>query len=218
MTATTKKEAKDALAKVSEQGEGEELPKGKTPEPSHFERFLSIYQRFPDKGWKPAKNVPVNPSTNVAGSQAANPSVITNEQALLWAQLSNQRYRMILLYLTHCLQIEIKPESFYGQLVSWTFGEMYNLRAISDILTTLPQLKKNSKDKWAGSPFEIPYNLNLPSREPNKWRTHRDQILNSRLIIDQLLTYADVGHTIYLKALKSSDDKALAFINAIINP
>ena len=78
--------------------------------------------------------------------------------------------------------------------------------------------KKNSKDKWAGSPFEIPYNLHLPSREPNKWRTHRDQILNSRLIIDQLLTYADVGHTIYLKALKSSDDKALAFINAIINP
>jgi rubrerythrin len=218
MTATNRKDAKAALAKVSEQGEGEELHTGKKHELSHFERFLEIYQAFPDsRSWQPSKKVPVNPSTNIADEKNPPPNAITNIQSLLWAQLSNQRYRMILLYLSHCLQIEIKPKSFYGQLVSWTFGEMYNLRAISDILTTLPQVKGGPKDQCAASPFEIPYNLHLPSREGNKWRTHRDQLLNSQIIIDQLLGYTDVGHTIYLKALRSSDEKALAFVNAIIN-
>ncbi len=127
----------------------------------------------------------MNPSTNVSADKPG-ASDITHEVSLLWAQLSNQRYRMILLYLSHSLQMDIRPASFYGHLVSWSFGEMYNLRSISDILTTLPQRNNGPKDHYAASPFELPYNLNLPSREVNKWRAHRDQIQNCRIIIDEI--------------------------------
>jgi rubrerythrin len=216
-TATNRADAKTALAKIAEQGEGEEISMKPSTEESHFKRFLLIYSAFPKAGrWQASKQVPLNPSTNLPGVDP-DPSIITDEQALLWAQLSNQRYRMILLYLSHSLQMEIKPDSFYGQLVSWTFGEMYNLRSISDILTTLPQQKGNRKGPSAASPFELPYNLNLPAREMNKWRAHRDQLLNSRIIIDELLEYSDVAHAIYLKALRSADDKALSVIQSIIN-
>jgi hypothetical protein len=217
LTATNPQDAKKALAEVAEQGEGEEIHIGKTRNPSHFERFLDIYRNFPESNsWQPSKKVPLDPSTNVTAAKPG-PAVITNPQALLWAQLSNQRYRMILLYLSHSLQMEIKPDSFYGQLVSWTFGEMYNLRSISDILTTLPQLSGRTKEQYAASPFELPYNLNLPAREVNKWRAHRDQIQNSRIIIDELLEYADRAHSDYLKTLRSSDEQALAIINSVIN-
>jgi rubrerythrin len=216
-TANNVKDAKAALAKVAEQGEGEEIQTGATDNPSHFDRFLKIYKNFPDGGrsWKPSKEVPVNPSTNIS-ALATGPSDITDEQALLWAQLSNQRYRMILLYLSHSLQMDIKPASSYGQLVSWSFGEMYNLRSISDILTTMPQRNRGPKKNYAASPFELPYNLNLPSRETNKWRAHRDQIQNSRIIIDELLEYKNREHAIYLNALKSADEKTLENINAMI--
>ena len=217
MTATNRNEAKKALGEISEQGEGEKIKIDKPASPSHFERFLEIYRSYPENNqWRPSKKVPTNPSTNLS-SQQTDSSVITNPEALLWAQLSNQRYRMILLYLSHGLQLEIKPDSLYGQLVSWSFGEMYNLRSISDILTTLPQLKLGPKDRLAASPFELPYNLNLPAREVNKWRTHRDQLLNSKIIIEELLEYTDEVHSIYLKALKSSDQQSLEVINAAIN-
>jgi rubrerythrin len=216
-TATNRADAKAALFKIAEQGEGEEVSMKPSTEESHFERFLHIYRAFPAAGrWEASKHVPLNPSTNLPATDP-DPSIITDEQALLWAQLSNQRYRMILLYLSHCLQMEIKPASFYGQLVSWTFGEMYNLRSISDILTTMPQQKGNRKGPRAASPFELPYNLNLPARETNKWRAHRDQLLNSRIIIDELLEYYDVAHAIYLKALRSADEQALSVIKSIIN-
>lgn len=215
-TANSVHAAKAALAKIAEQGEGDEISKSKSAEPSHFERFLEIYRAFPSRDWKPSKNVPTNPSTNVSADKPG-PSDITNEQALLWAQLSNQRYRMILLYLSHSLQMDIKPTSYYGQLVSWSFGEMYNLRSISDILTTMPQSNKGPKDQYAASPFELPYNLNLPSREANKWRAHRDQLQNSRIIIDELLEYKNRAHAVYLSALRNSDEQALATINHIIH-
>ncbi len=216
LTATNLKEARDALGRIAEQGEGEEIHIGKTNHPSHFERFLEIYSEFPESGWRASKNVPLNPSTNLS-EENPGPSDITNEKALLWAQLSNQRYRMILLYLSHSLQMEIQPDSHYGQIISWTFGEMYNLRSISDILTSFPRKKGGKKEQCAGSPFEQPYNLNLPSREVNKWRAHRDQILNSEIIINELLEYKDPVHEIYLQALKSSDGQNLRIINSIIN-
>ncbi len=46
-TANNVKAAKEALAKVAEQGEGEEISQSKTPRhPSHFERFMEIYKAF----------------------------------------------------------------------------------------------------------------------------------------------------------------------------
>ena len=216
-TANNAKTAKAALTKVAEQGEGEEINTSESASPSHFKRFLKIYKEFPDpRNWRPSKNVPVNPSTNVSDDKPG-PSVITNEQALIWAQLSNQRYRMILLYLSHSLQMDIKPASYYGQLVSWSFGEMCNLRSISDILTTMPQRNNRSVYNCAASPFELPYNLNLPSREVNKWRAHRDQLQNSRIIIDELLKYKNKAHAVYLHALRNSDEQALSIINSLIH-
>jgi hypothetical protein len=40
---------------------------------------------------------------------------------------------------------------------------------------------------------------------------------NSRIIINELLKYKDKAHAIYLNALKSSDEQALAIINSIIS-
>ncbi|MCW3055342.1 MAG: uncharacterized protein JWN14_4512 [Chthonomonadales bacterium] len=138
-----------------------------------------------------------------------------------WAQLSNVRYHMLLRYLTHSFRTEsvldaVSRNTPRGLLVSWAFGEMYNLRSLGAILAALPLDETGDETCRAGLPFEMPYSLALPDREQDRWRVHRDAIATSAFLIGCLLEKATGREREYLIGLQHLDQTALNSIIPII--
>jgi hypothetical protein len=207
LSPSNRDEAIDALRKISDQGEGTGLSDFNQ---SHFGRFLQIYRAFPGKrSWDPSRKVANNPTTDMDDRSA---SRIRNRDALKWAHLFNLRYRMLLMFLTHSFAVEApaghRENTPRALLITWTFGEMYNLRSIAEILMSLPL--DQSRVHFAGPPFEMPVSLALAAREPDRWRLHRDLMLASQHCVDELLgSRAGRGHQRYLTGLRSVNAKAL---------
>jgi hypothetical protein len=212
-TAHDRSSAQNAIKMVSEQGEGTST--SSDLDNSHFGKFLKIYREFPDAdSWKPSHNVAINPTTNPT---IHDPVRSIDGDACAWAELSNLRYHMLLLYLHHSFLMEAPSNgpsrSPRGSLISWTFGEMYNLRSLSEILMGMP-LQPGSELK-AGPPFEMPYTLTLPAREADRWRTHRDLLTASIALIKKILK-DQPARAAYLQALLTSDITTLEQINALV--
>ena len=101
-------------------------------------------------------------------------------------------------------------------LIHTTFGEMYNLRAISLMLVQTP-LKTGDKVKVAGPPFQMPYTLELPLDAVDRWRVHLDLFEGTKRVVSQLLLKApDARHT-YLRALLEGDARNAAAIQTMLN-
>jgi hypothetical protein len=191
------------VEKIAQQGEAAEQPVMPLPpgEPSHFARFLQIYRQiyreFPEAGdWSPTYSVPRNPNTAAepCSDEAMEAGRITNPQARLWAQLFNQRYRMLLTALAHTLHLGSDMErhgdqdrpTYRPQLRGLAFREMGNLADLAGILVTLPQYAEVPHGPVAGPPFELPYTLDLPLLELDRWRLQRDLIRDSDRLIAAL--------------------------------
>jgi hypothetical protein len=165
---------------------------------------------------EPSRNLARNPTTD---QSAPLDRRITNPPALLWAGLFNLRYRMLLMYLAHAFRIESSLKASgrtpRGLLLSWTFGEMYNLRSITEILMTLP-LHEDSDVLLAGPPFEMPYSLALGARDADRWRLHRDLLLASQQYVKALQDASGGQHENYLKGLHSANESALDQVLTLI--
>jgi hypothetical protein len=218
---TSRDGAVASLKAVAGQGEAPDASEDEG-EQSHFRRFLDIYRAYPeaDGSWEPARPVPTNPSVGHqqqgSGAGARPMSLITHPEARAWAHLANVRYRMLLLDLTHSFYVEPvegSSTSVRGLLVAKTFGEMYNLRAISTILMQLPQAVGSTS--VAAPPFEMPYTVVLPHDEPNRWRIHRDLIYSAQRILEDLKR-ANTPHLAYALALADWDARALETVVALI--
>lgn len=212
-TAVDRRSALDAIKNISLQGEGSDI---ENFDASHFGKFLKIYREFPyEEEWKPAKNVARNPTTDIYAPPERR---ITNEVALRWAGLFNLRYRMLLMYLAHAFRLEAPLRASgrtpRGLLLSWTFGEMYNLRSITEILMTLPM--NDSTDVLAGPPFEMPYSLALGARDPDRWRLHRDLLSASQQYVQKLREVSGGKNENYLKGLYSANQTALEQVLTLI--
>ncbi len=231
--AASRDQAVAGLQAVAEQGEA--LASEADTEGSHFVRFLRIYREMRREmkkvRWEPSRPVALNPKTEQSSVRygeadtAAEPDlqcdVITDLEALGWAHLFNVRYRLLLVNLMHALDVtgptlqgeDLTPR---GSLVNWTFGEMYNLRAIAGILVQRP-LKQGGdpRQRAAGPPFAMPYTLSLPNAEGDRWRVHRDLLEASG---DEIDTLRRIGttHLDYLRALADADAKALQQIELLI--
>lgn len=212
-------DAYNALAEIAEQGEATD---GNSTQPSHFKRFLKVYQEMRDvlkaenNQWQPARNVAVNPDIKIDTGGNENeeeiPDVkyITNPLAQGWAHLFNIRYRMLLNFLSHSFLLEngynnlgaVAPR---GMIINSTFGEMYNLRSIASVLVTLPVSNIANEPVMAGPTFLMPYTLNLPMGEQNRWRLHKDMIEASQTMIDMLLPVASDQQKRYLNSLREAD-------------
>ncbi len=210
-----RKAAVTAVRKIGAQGEGfDSPPADPSASESHFERFFDIYQRVRQLSaagavitWPVAEN----PNTTsppreapgladmVAAVQEAHASKgrISHPRARAWAQLFNLRYRMLLGCFVHFMRLDQElytdvpgaqrgDRTARGLLLIWTFDEM---RRVKKIATKLVQLPKDDPpgQLHAGPPFELPYTVNLPEGEPQRWRTHLDTSRAAgRLIRDQL--------------------------------
>jgi hypothetical protein len=216
---------------IAKQGEG--LTDINNMANSHYLRFRRIYDAFPEAGdWEPSLRLPVNPNTTHAPD--SDPGVeadlktgrITNEKTRLWAQLLNMRYRMLLTDIFHAfhLKSDKSPDKENREILrDWSFQEMFslgansNLQKLSNILVKLPLHEAGAGDAaaLAGPPFELPYSLNLPADERNRWRLHRDMIAASKRLTERILNAAEPTEEqrTYLNGLTGRDNAALAKAN-----
>jgi rubrerythrin len=212
--AELREQAKQALRKIAEQGEGYDPPTGGGEMESHFERFFAIYKRLNELtmgGQLPsAWPLPVNPNTTEPPGDGSRIGLekmvamvkesfdaqgrITNRRSRTWAQLFNLRYRLLISFLSHFLRLGTPAyieagdnqgdRTPRGLLLLWTFNEMRRLRRIA---LKLVQLKKDDAGSLnAGPPFELPYTLSLPDHESARWRSHRDVSVAAVNLVEQL--------------------------------
>lgn len=221
-------DAYNALNEIAEQGEGEDIA---SDTPSHFERFLYIYKELrailveTNNSFTPSRNVANNPwvACNAPDTgDVANPGntgEITDPTTCLWANLFNIRYRMLLNYLNHSFLLDngynntgaLMPR---GLIINSTFGEMYNLRSLATILVQLP-LAPGNTTVMAGPPFTMPYSIDLPFGEHNRWRLHQDLLQEAGKLITDLCKVADQQQLRYLYSLQELDNKMLQSIEQL---
>jgi hypothetical protein len=230
----TRDAAVAALQQIAQQGEAPRpYDDGDGPERSHFARFRAIYVEYREiaKGWSPTRNVPINPRTaiDLNGDGTSHPipgtTAITHPEAVAWAHLFNVRYRMALTNLAHSFELgavrmrDDVQTTARGSIINATFGEMYNLRAIASILMQTPLHERG--DEVAGPPFEMPYTLDLPADEIDRWRLQRDLYEAADAQIAVLLgegpRRASPAHRPYLVALREADRQARERVETILN-
>jgi hypothetical protein len=223
MRAATRTDALEALKAIGSQGEAIHLETKRTDELSHFERFLKIFQEFPDpKDWVPARDIPDNPTTRKFDSEDA--TYIDNDYARDWATLFNYRYRLLLTCLTHSFRLartaKAGEPNLRGMVMHRAFGEMYNIKTIAGILVGLDLHKEGAQEtasKFAGPPFEMPYSLTLPDAEVEAWRLHQEFLNGSIAVTELLLETTTATGRDYLLALKDLDRRAIAAIDAVLD-
>jgi mannitol/fructose-specific phosphotransferase system IIA component len=220
---TSRSDALAAIQAVATQGEaGLDV----NPDaPSHFARFLYIFRHFPKKEeWLPARNVPVNPVVPSRiggdGESSLEGTAITHPETMKWAHLFNLRYRMLLFALLRTFEYpnnlaEASPLAPRGLLIHATFGEMYNLRALAEILVQMP-LEKDGSEPVAGAPFQMPYTMRLPVDPVDRWHVHFDLLEASRSLADDLEKVASQKHRKYLRALQEADCQTKTMIETIL--
>ncbi len=177
--------------------------------------------------WSTSRPVAVNPyvslDTNEEPEQNGTPTTaITDPESALWATLHNVRYRMLLTYLVHTFTLYgglnaaglITPR---GTIVNATFGEMYNLRAISEILMQSPVSATDPSAGFAGPPFQVPYTLNSPFGEANRWRGHLDLLTSCEGLIAVLLATSAPERHPYLHSLREADKNMIAIATRILS-
>ena len=207
--------AAEAIRRIGQQGEGWDLPPAQPGQSeSHFERFLELYKRFKALSSNGTVRLtwPVTENPNTTSAPDRRPTAvemmeaideaheakgrITHPRSRVWAHLFNLRYRMLLTYLSHFLRLNQElyvpagqrqgDRTARGLLLLWTFDEMRRLKKIAAKLVQMPK-DDSPNGIHAGPPFELPYTLNLPDREPDRWRTHLDASrAAARLVREQL--------------------------------
>src|ERR1044071_3924549 len=225
--------AVEALHAIAEQGEAT------TPEMeqlSHFRRFLDIYLEWQeilkkDDTFDPARPVVTNPI--VEDSFEAQPpeismksgdrNVITSELTFYYAHLLNVRYRLLLSALNHALHLygalaDTKQPTARGDVITLIFSEMYKIRSLASVLVQLPVRDDTPPEEAAaGPPFQMPYTLELPQRESDRLRRHRDMLYASGHLLDLIAAVeTDPRRQGYVAALKESDADLTLLMDRII--
>lgn len=223
----TRTEVVAALVRISAQGEAMHLQIDQTGEPSHFDRFVEIYDQFKKvaakemlaaRHFSPSRRVPINPSTmqfdgNTDGDKRGNKDgknlgksksgYIDYWQSRHWGQLFNLRYRILLTYLSHTFRLAYSDKAgepgLRGMVMHKVFGEMYNLKTIAGLLTAMPL-------RDAGTPDD-PDNLDRagpPFEMPYSTQLPVSEIDTWRLHLDLLTSAKKVCEMLHEKGNSNS--------------
>jgi len=214
----TRTMAVDALKDIAGQGEGPHLS-DTSLEPSHFDRFLEVYQEFEAvSGWSATRRVVINPTT--VRARGADATFLEAHDARSWANLFNLRYRMLLTYLAHMYALPVPGDpntpSARPGVLHRVFAEMFNVKTIAGIMMRLPAGVDSAPDACAGPPFEMPYTLDLPGSAADRWRMHRDLHTTGLTLTDELLRVGTVSDGVrFLTTLRELDQQSLAWLQAL---
>jgi hypothetical protein len=135
-------------------------------EDSHFLRFYNLFRTFfgPDgSGTSPPPGVAFVPrgAKIDIDENSTDPNVISHPKAAAWARLANKRYAVLLASLELYFRVGATQREF---LASWTFAEMYVLKRISQLLTTLQRSSVGNPTLVAAAPFTLPqWNISPPT-------------------------------------------------------
>jgi hypothetical protein len=217
----TRTQAVEALKKVAGQGEAPHLLGRPTEEPSHFDRFVGVYQGFEKvEGWKATRDCPVNPTTVLPEGKKSSQTYIESAQSREWASLFNLRYRMLLTNIAHTYRLQRTTDPNVPNMRSGalhrTFGEMYNVKTLSELLFRLP-LTDDPKDlRRAGPPFQMPYSLELPDTEADCLALHRDLLNTSAGLAEAIGKHATGDGLQYLQTLSGIDRQAVQWLDTVL--
>lgn len=210
---SSREDALRCIDQIAEQGEGPGMEQGATA--SHYLRFLSIYREFPEPGdWMPARWLPSNPNTSPQphSDPVLERGRIRHHLAVGWAQLLNHRYRMLLADLAHSLSLDQdgggtrRPE-----IRNWAFREMAHLTQLSGILMGLPLRSEQPQGPFAGPPFELPYTLQLPELEADRWLLQRDLIRDADALSAAIRRVEqDAARLAVLQSIQAEDQARLS--------
>ncbi|WP_433933594.1 ferritin-like domain-containing protein [Sorangium cellulosum] len=230
----TRDDVIDALEQIAEQGEAARS----WQERSHFARFHAIYREFkhhfPEGSHaRPARGLPVNPTTfkpvlRENGDTAMRCTYIDNPVARQWATLFDLRYRLLLTYLTHSFRLarSVDPNkgpSKYQAVMHQAFCEMYNLKALSEILIRQPLKEgvlRSKNFEPAGPTFQMPYTLELPENAVSCWLQYKDILGACAEMRTSLGSQGDSSATPqekdFLAAMADADRKCQAWLDAVL--
>jgi hypothetical protein len=217
---TNKAEAKALIDRIGRQGEGPGEP-GQEGE-SHFRKFFNIYTEIKaNPADAESRVVPINPTTQEPAKCGSYPNFIAAPLARAWADLFNNRYRILLADLAHILTIAMddkaQPES-RTTILGWIFFEM--LQSLSSIAETLATTPRNNPPLFgdaeqrvliaAGAPFALPYTMQLPDQPIDRWRHHQQLLAETSLRIAAVRN--ELGGSVkILDDMMSADQESLAF-------
>ncbi|WP_423193157.1 ferritin-like domain-containing protein [Cupriavidus sp. H18C2] len=221
-------EAIAALKRIAEQGEAPATEADAAP--SHFTRFVQVYKEMSKAPAGISYALPVATNPYVSWSEDVEPgseytgeetlSPITYPEAVLWAQLHNLRYRMLLALLEHSFHERGSAATSHGanrgMLINAAFGEMYNLRAISDLLMRLP-LSADGGALSAAPPFQMPYTLQLPSFASDRWQAHLDVLNAAGALMKELESVTSENGKLFLRTSLNTDDQVKAIIAKVLH-
>jgi hypothetical protein len=202
-TVASRQDVLQAINQVATQGEA---GGGIGEEQSHFERFWTIYQDFPEtrRRWRPSLPVAVNPNTLKQPTGPNRQGNIKNPRTRNWALVFNYRYRILLNYLGHYLEAGDHPDQTRDFIdKNRLVREMRSLGRVAAELTAMPRAAK--KSELAGAPFELPFTLVLPARNRDVWRLHLYVHGLCDQLIDTMLPSESGQQQQLLKSLKLSD-------------
>jgi hypothetical protein len=212
-------EAIAGLKAIAGQGEAPHLRGPRQKGPSHFDRFVSIFQAFETaKDPTLVRPVPLNPSTRDP-TQGGTGTYISSLTSRTWANLFNVRYRLLLAYLAHTYRLP-RTDGDRGArapMLQRVFAEMFNIKTIAEILVRLPLTDVPTDTARAGAPFEMPYTTVLPADDADCWQLYRDLLETSRELAAALLATKPQGEGAdYLLTLRDLDEGAIAWLDQLL--
>jgi hypothetical protein len=172
----TRTEAIDGLVQIAGQGEAPHLRHPRTRTPSHFDRFMAVYDGVAPVATQVdalVKNLPTNPTTQpppVADTDVAalQRQYISSAASRGLAQLSDQRYRMLVTNLAHSQIVAASPDAAVratgGYLMQRAFADMFNVKTLAGLLFRAPLTDTPGDPRRAGPPFDLPASLGIEGR------------------------------------------------------
>ena len=236
-TMGTRTEAIDALMQIAGQGEAPHLRHPRTRTPSHFDRFMVIYDGVAPQAAKVdalVDNLPTNPTTKqsaaandgTSGTSAAlQQQYISNPASRTLAQLSDHRYLMLVTNLAHSQLVAVSPKAATrataGYLMQRSFADMFNVKTLAGLLFRSPLTSTPNDPRRAGPPFEFPASLALDGlTERQLWDRQLKLTQASSSLCTRLLSGTDGpppgGSERFLRTLLGIDRTDDARIRAII--
>jgi hypothetical protein len=183
------------------------------------------------------QNLPVNPTTRqqlADGSDrptgesglstALTRQYISNPSSRMLADLSNQRYRMLVTNLAHAHIVAAAPDATVratgGYLMQRSFADMFNVKTLAGQLFRSPLTSQAGDPRRAGPPFDLPDSLDISGRTDKQlWQLQLTLAQTSMKLCMQLLEGPDAppgGSERYLRTLLDLDQNDIARINVII--
>lgn len=223
-TAMTRWECVQAIQAVAEQGENANEDTVYTDETTHFNRFLKIFKYWDShegSDFNPSKNMATNPyvGEDTDLTKGTEHTKIEDPLTQKWARLFNLRYNLLLTFIEHSFHIETNcpnpSSSFKGLVINNSFGEMYNLKALSHVISGLKM--STTHDLLAGPPFQIhPIQEKRYLNVVKEKATYTDYPALYRTFIedskDLIQTIPDHETIAFLNTMQNADQELLALL------